>query len=78
MRCAWCVAHVGDMRNTQRILVWKHERKRHLEIPGHRWQDNVKMDLKEIGWEDVDWFQLAQDDDQWQATVNMVLYLRVP
>jgi hypothetical protein len=49
-----------------------------LGRPRHRWQDNIKMDLGEIGWEVVGWFQMVQDRDQCQAFVNMVLNLEVP
>jgi hypothetical protein len=45
--------------------------------PTYRWEDNIRMNLEEIGWEDVDWIQLAQDRDQWWALVNTVMNLRV-
>jgi hypothetical protein len=54
------------------------EGKRPLGRPRRRWVDNIKMDLREIGWDGVDWFDMAQDRDQWTALVNMVLNLRVP
>jgi hypothetical protein len=60
-----------------RILVGKPEGKRILKRPRRRWVDNMKMDLREIGW-DVDWIELAQDRDQWRALVNTVMNLRVP
>jgi hypothetical protein len=59
-----------------RILVGKPEEKRPLGRPRRRWVDNIKMDLREVGW-DVDWIDLAQDRDQWRALVNTVLNLRV-
>jgi hypothetical protein len=60
-----------------RILVGKSEEKRPLGRPGRRWVDNVKMDLKEIGWDGMDWIDLAQDRDQWGALVNRVKNFRV-
>jgi hypothetical protein len=59
-------------------LVRKPERKRPLGRPRRRWEDNIGMDFREIGWEGVDWSHLAQDRDQWQALVNTVMNLRVP
>jgi hypothetical protein len=78
MRWAGHVARMGEKRNAFRILVGKPERKRPLGRPRRRWVDNIKMDLREIGWDDVDWIHLAQDRDQWRALVNTVLSLRVP
>jgi hypothetical protein len=49
-----------------------------LGRPRHRWEDNIKMDLREIGFGDVDWIHWAQDRDRWQALVNTVMNLRVP
>jgi hypothetical protein len=54
------------------------EGKRQLGRPMRRWFDNVKMDLRGIGWGGMDWIDLAQDRDQWRAPVNMVMKLRVP
>jgi hypothetical protein len=51
--------------------------KRPLGRPRRRWVDNIKMDLREIGWDGVDWIDMAQDRNQWRALVNMVLNLRV-
>jgi hypothetical protein len=51
---------------------------RPLGRPRRRWVDNIKMDLKEIGWDGVVWIHMAQDRDQWRALVNRVLNLRVP
>jgi hypothetical protein len=65
------------MRNLYRILVGKPEGKKPLIRSRHRWEDNIKMDLREIGLEDVDWTHLAQDRDWWQALVNMVMNLWV-
>jgi len=58
-------------------LVGKPEGKRLLGTLGRRWEDNIRMGLREIGWEVVDWMHLAQDRDQWRAVVNMVMNLRV-
>jgi hypothetical protein len=64
--------------HTYRILVGKPEGKTPLGRPRRRWEDNIKMDLKEIGWGGMDWIDLAQDRDQWRALVNTVMNLRVP
>jgi hypothetical protein len=61
-----------------RILVAKPEGKRQLGKSRCRWVDNIKMDLREIVWDDRDWIDLAQDRDQWRALVNMVMNLRFP
>jgi hypothetical protein len=68
----------GENRNAYRILVGKPERKRPLGRPRHRWVDNIKMDLREIGWNDMDWIDLVQDRDQWRILVSAVMNLRVP
>jgi hypothetical protein len=65
-------------RNAYRILVAKPEGKRPLGRPRRRWVDNIKMDLREIGWDGVDWIDITQDRDQWRALVNTVLNLWVP
>jgi hypothetical protein len=59
-------------------LVGKPEGKRPLGRTRHRWVDNIKMDLREIGWGGIDWIDLVQDRDQWRAFVNMVMNLWVP
>jgi hypothetical protein len=69
---------MGENRNAYRIFVGKPERKRPLVRPRRRWLDNTKMDLREIGWDAVDWIDLAQDREQWRALVNTVMNLRVP
>jgi hypothetical protein len=71
------VARMGEKRNACRILVGKPDGKRPLGRPRHRWVDNIKMDLREIGWDVVDWIDRDQDSDQWRALVNAVLNLRV-
>jgi hypothetical protein len=78
MSWAGHVARRGEKRNAYRILVGKPEGKRQLERPRRRWVDNIKMDLREIGWDAVEWIDMAQDGDQWRALVNTVLNLRVP
>jgi hypothetical protein len=69
---------MGKNRNAYRILVGKPEGKRPLGIPRSRWVDNIKMDLREMVWDGVDWIDMAQDREQWRALVNTVLNLRVP
>jgi hypothetical protein len=68
----------GDKRNAWRVLVGTPEGKRLLGRPRHCREDNIKMDLREIGWGDMDWTNLAQDRDQWWDLVNTVMNLRVP
>jgi hypothetical protein len=65
-------------RNAYRILVGKPEGKRLLGRPRRRWEENIKMDLRDIGWVGMDWIDLAQDRDQWRALVSTVMNLRVP
>jgi hypothetical protein len=64
-------------RNTYRILVGKPEGKRPIGRRRRRWEDNNKIDLREIGWAGIDWIDLAQDRDQWRALVNTEMSLRV-
>jgi hypothetical protein len=66
---------MGERRNAYRILVGNPEGRTSLGRPRRRWVDNIKMDLREVGW---DWIDLAQDRDQWWALVNTVMNLRVP
>jgi hypothetical protein len=68
----------GEKRNSYRVLVGKQEGKRQLERPRCKWVDNIKMDLREIGWDDMGWIDLAQDRNQWRALVRKVMNLRVP
>jgi hypothetical protein len=67
-----------DKRNTYRILVGKPDGKRPLGRPRHRWEDYVRMDLRDTGWGGMDWIDLACDGDQWRAFVYMVINLQVP
>jgi hypothetical protein len=69
---------MGEKRSTYRSLVGKPAGKRPLGRPRRRWVDNIRMDLVEVGWGDVDWIGLAQDRNRWRALVNSVLNLRVP
>jgi hypothetical protein len=78
MRWAGHVVHIGGKRNAYRILVGKPEGKRPLGRPRRRREDNIRMDLREIGWGGMDWIDLAQDRDQWRALVNTVMNLRAP
>jgi hypothetical protein len=73
MRWAGHVARMGPKRNSYRILLGKSEGKRLLETRRHRWVDNIKMDLKEIGWGGMDWIDVAQDRGQWRTLVNTVM-----
>jgi hypothetical protein len=77
MRLAGHVARKGEGRNVYRVLVGKPEGKRPLERPRHRWEDGIKLGLREIGWGGVEWIHLAQDRDRWRAVVNTVMNLRV-
>jgi hypothetical protein len=68
---------MGEGRNVYRVLVGKPEWKIPLERPRRRWEDGIKMDLREIGLGGVEWIQLAQDRYRWRAVVNSVMNLRV-
>jgi len=78
MRWGGHVAHMGDRRGIYRVLVGKPEGKRPLGRPSCRWEDNIKMDLQEVGHGGRDWIYLAQDRDRWQALVNVVMNIWVP
>jgi hypothetical protein len=77
MRWAGLVARRGYKRNAYRMLVGRPEGKRPLGRPRRRWVDNIKIDLREIRWDGMNWIDMAQDRDQWRALVNMALNLRV-
>jgi hypothetical protein len=78
MRWAGHVACMGEKRSAYRILVGKPERKRPLGRPRRRWEDNIRMDLRQIGWSGMDWIEVTQDRDQWRGLVNTIMNLRVP
>jgi len=69
---------MGDRRVVYRGLVGRPEGKRPLGRPKRRWKDNIKMGVREVGCEGMDWIELAQDRDRWRAVVNAVTDLRVP
>jgi hypothetical protein len=77
MRRAGHVARIREKRNAYRLLVGKPEGKGPLGRPRCRWVDNIRMDLGEVGWGDMDWIDLAQDRNRWRALVNSVLNLDV-
>jgi hypothetical protein len=72
------MACMGDRRGACRMLVDRPEGKGLLRRPGHRWGENVKMDLQKFGWADMDWIDQAQDRDRWQVLVNVLVNLWVP
>ncbi|KAJ4431277.1 hypothetical protein ANN_19874 [Periplaneta americana] len=78
LRWAGHVVRMGESRNAYRVLVGRPEGKRPLGRPRRRWEDNIKMDLREVGYDDRDWINLAQDRDQWLAYVRAAMNLRVP
>jgi hypothetical protein len=78
MKWAGHVARMWEKSNAYRILVGTPEGKRPLGRPRRRWEDNIKMDLREIGCGGMDWIDLAQDWDKWGALVNTAMNLRVP
>jgi hypothetical protein len=78
MRWAGHVARMEEVRGAYNILVGRPEGRRPLGRPRSRWENNIKMDLREIGFGDVDWIHWAQDRDRWRALVNTVMNLQVP
>jgi len=70
--------HMGEKKGVYMILVGGPEGKRPLGRPRSRWEDNIKMDLQEVGCEGMDWIELAQDRNRWRAIVNAVMNLRFP
>ena len=71
------MSRMGEGRGVHRVLLGKPEGKRSLGRPGRRWDDNIKMDLQEVGG-GGDWMELAQDRDTWRVLVNTVMNFRVP
>jgi hypothetical protein len=78
MRWAGHVTRMGEGRGVYRVLVGKTEGKIPLGRPRHRWEDNIRVDLQELGCECEDWIGLAQDRDRWRTLVSSVRNLRVP
>ena len=79
MRMRWVghVARMGEKRGVYRILVGRPEGKGQLGRSRRRWEDNIKIDLKQVGWRGINWIVKAQDRDRWWALVNAVMNLRV-
>jgi hypothetical protein len=78
MRWAGQVAPMREGRGLYRVLVGKPDGKSPLGRPRHRWEDNIKMDVQEVGCGGMDWIELVQDMDRWRAFVTAVMVLRVP
>jgi len=78
-RTRWAehVARMGRRRGVYRVLVGNPKGKRPLWRPRRRWEDNIKMDLQEVGCGSMDWIDVAQDRDRWRALLNVVMILRV-
>jgi hypothetical protein len=72
------VACMGEGRGVYRVLLWRPEGKRPLGRPRHRWEDNIRMNLKEIGINGANWIRLAQDRVQWWGFVNIVMDFQFP
>ena len=72
------MARMGEGRGVHRVLVGKPEGKRPLGRPRRRWEDNIMLDLQEVGGSCGDWMELSQDRDRWRALVGTVMNLRVP
>jgi hypothetical protein len=77
-KLAGLVARMGEKRKAYILMVEKPKGKRPLGRPRRRWADNIRMDLVEVGWGDVDWIGLAKDRNRWRPLVNSVLNRRVP
>jgi hypothetical protein len=78
LRLTGHVARMGERRGTDRVLMRKPERRRPFGRPRSRREDNTKMDIRKVGCGGMDWIDLAQDRNKWQALVNAVMYLYVP
>jgi len=78
IRWARHVARIWERSGVYRVLVGKPEGKKPLGRPRRRWEENIKMDLQEVGCESMDWIELTQDKDTWRALVTAVMHFRVP
>jgi hypothetical protein len=78
LRWAGHVARIGERRGAYMALVGKLEGRRQFGRPSRRWEDNIKMGIREVGWGSMDWISLAQDSNRWRALVNTVMNLRIP
>ena len=78
LRWAGHVARMEQSINAYRVLAGKPEGKRPLGRPRRRWEDNIKMDLREVGCDPGEWIDIAEDRDQWRAYVRTIMNLRVP
>jgi hypothetical protein len=78
IRCLRHVGHMGERRGAYRIFVGRPEGGRPLGRPRHRWEDSIERDLQAVGGGGMDWIELAQDRDRWQALLNAVTNLQVP
>ena len=78
MGCTWQVASMRERRSVHRILVGKPEGNRPIRRPRRRWEDNIKVDLQEVGCGGMDLIELTQDRDRWRVLVTAVMNLRVP
>jgi hypothetical protein len=76
MRGVGFVVLMGERRGAYRVLVGKLEGRRPLERPRRRWEYNIKLDLREVGW-GIDWIDVGQDRDMWRTVVNAVMNFRV-
>ena len=72
------MTRMGEGRGVHRVLIGKPEGKRPLGIPRRRWEDNIKMDLQDVGGSCRDWMELAHNTDRWRALVGTVRNIRVP
>jgi hypothetical protein len=80
IRMGWAghVARMGEGRSAYRVLMGRPEGRRPLGRPRRRWEDNIKMDLQEVGWDGMAWIDMTQDKERWRALVSAVMNLRVP
>ena len=78
MRLTWNLVRIGERRCAHRVLVGKPEGKKLLGRPRRRWEDYIKIDLQEVGCGFMDWSEVIQDTDRWQAVVNAVMNLCIP